>query len=81
MPPFLLKILARKLRSKSDSRELDGRKVRVGLPHRLKPGNTTVGVQSHLKVSDVDSKRMVIHVRQGKGSPDNIQCVRCAEID
>src|SRR6516165_7305993 len=25
---------------------------------------------SHLKVSDLDSKRMVIHVRQGKGSRD-----------
>lgn len=26
----------------------------------------------HLKVSDIDSKRMVIHVRQGRGSRDRI---------
>jgi integrase len=25
---------------------------------------------SHLKVSDIDSKRLVIHVRQGKGGRD-----------
>jgi uncharacterized sulfatase len=34
----------------------------------------------HLKVSDIDSKRMVIHVRQGKGDHDGFgafQPIRC----